>query len=326
MKEFKTVLKDKFSYDVSEIGTYVDEQSDDIYQEFLHSSGLTSRINVMENVKDGEKIKLLNVEFNLQAADGCELEDDGTVTFTDKTMRTERVGVQFSLCNENLNGTWAQMLNVIGAQRQDEEMPLEDVITAFVIKSAKKKNQDLMFLGDTDSLDENLAFYDGFLKLWDNDNDMVEAPREGSATIDKTNGWDNAMSVYEAIPDEIFDNEVPVEIITGRKEARAILRQIWDDKDYNGKVDFTNENGELSFMLPTADVMIRTYPQLNKKNGMWATPYQLMFFGTDQESDLDGYFVKYLDESEKLRFGMKWRSGVNYVLSKFFVKLSGEFS
>lgn len=321
MTTLKAKLKDKFSYDVTGLGTYVDEQSEMIFEDLIYGSGLTSRINVMEEVKGSKEIKLLNVDFDLQDASSCTLSDDGTVTFTDKALATKRVGVQFSLCNENLNDTWAQMLLAIGANRQDREMPMEDIITAYVIKKARKKNQDLMFNGDTASLDANLAFYDGFVKLWMNDASIVKAARTG-ATITAANGFDNAISVYNAIPGVVHDNEIPVELITGRTEARAILQQIWDDKDYNALVDFSDVNGEISFVLPTTNITVRSYPQLDGRDQIFAVPYQFMFFGTDLENDMDGFFARYIESEEQLRFGAKWRSGVQWVFESYFVRLN----
>jgi hypothetical protein len=321
MKTLKSRLKTQFSYDVSGLGVYVDEQSDEIFTDLIYGSGLTSRINVMEEVKGSKEIKLLNVDFDLQLADSCTLSDDGTVTFTDKALATKRVGVQFSLCNENLNDTWAQMLLAIGANRQDRDMPLEDVITAYVVKKARKKNQDLMFKGDTTSLDDNLNIYDGFIKLFMNDASIVVATRTG-ATITAANGFDNALSVYNAIPGEVHDNEIPVELITGRTEARAILAQIWDDKDYNALVDFTDVNGEISFVLPTTNVTVRSYPQLDGRNQIFGVPYMFMFFGTDLEADMDGFFARYLEDSENIRFGAKWRSGIQWVYEQYFVRLA----
>lgn len=321
MKSFKTKLKERFDYDVASIGTYVDQEAEDIFEDLVFGSGLTSRINVMEEVKGSEKIKLLNVDFDLQSADDCGLTDDGTITFNDRTITTERVGVQFSLCNENLNGTWAQMLNAIGANRQDEEMPLEQVISAYVVKKARKKNQDLMFLGDTGSGDANLAFYDGYVKLWDADSSFQLAVRTGGPTITTSNAFENFLSVYNKIPAELFDNEIPVEIISGRQEVRALVEQIWNDKDYSAELEKGDEGGELWVRLPTTEMIIRSYPQLNGLGRIYAVPYQFMFFGTDLESDLDGFFIKYLDESEKLRFGMKWRTGIQYVYPEYFVRL-----
>lgn len=324
MKAFKTVLKEKFNYDVSDLTAYVDEQSGEILLDIIYGSGLVDRVQVMENVKGSAKIKLLNVDFALQSADNCSMEDDGAVVFHDKTITTELVGVQFSLCNDNLNGTWAQMLNKAGANKQDRTMPLEDVITAFVIKMAKKKNQDLMFRGDTADTDPELAFYDGYLKQWNADADFGVAPRTG-ATITDTNAMDNAISVYDTILEEVHDNELYGEIIMSRFAARQIIKQVWNDKDYSAKIVAKNVGGELSFILPQTDMTVRSYPQLGVpayKHDMYFVIYDYMVFGTDLENDIDGFFARYLEESEKLRFGAKWRSGVAYVNGHLFVRLA----
>lgn len=330
MKSFSTTLKEKFNYDVSAIGTYVDEQSENIMIDVIYGSGLVDRIQVMENVKGSERIKLLNVEFELQSAEDCEMEDDGTVIFTQKTMVTKPVGVQMSLCNKTLNGTWAQMLLAIGANRQNREMPLEDVISLYVIKMARLKNQNLMFKGDTTLSISNpeLAFYDGFFKLWNNSSLITIAPRIGGNEITSSNAFENFKSVYKNIPGELFDNGIPVEIICSRKAAYALIDQVWNDKDFNAKIETTDVNGELSFKLPTTDITVRTYPQFagDNENDIYAVPYQFMFFGTDLEGDIDGFIFEYLTESKKLRFGAEWRSGVQWVFEDKFVRLSENVS
>lgn len=324
MKAFKTVLKERFGYDVSQIGTYVNQESDNIKTDLIYGSGLIDRIQVMEEVKGSEKLKMLNVNFSLQRVTDCEMEDDGTVLFLNETITTERVGVQFSLCNENLNGTWAQMLLAIGANRQDREMPLEDVITAYVVKSFKKKLQDLVFKGDTDSPDDELNIIDGFIKKFDNDSNFNIATRTGTS-FSTSNSLTNMLAIYNKIPAEVFDSGWAVEIIGPRAAGRNVIEHVWDNKDYNQKLEFKNENGELSFVIPTTDVTYRSYPQFTDgayANRMYAVVYPLMCFGTDLRSDEDGFFVKYLEESEKLRFGGKMRAGVAYIWGKYFVRLS----
>lgn len=325
MQNFKTKLKEKFDWDVTALPAYVNEESDDIWADLIYGSGLTSRVNTMTEVKGSETIKLLNVDFDLQSAASCGLVDDGTITFDGTNLTTVRVGVQFSMCNEDLNGTWAQMLNAIGAQRQDEEMPIESVITAYVIKKARKKNQDLMLLGNTASGDANLAFYDGFVKLFMNSTTINVATRTG-ATFSSSNAFQNFLAVYNAIPSELFDNEIPVEIITGRNEIRFLIEQVYNDKDFDGNLEVTDEGGELIVRLPTTEMTIRSYPQLNGLNQAFAVPYQFMFWGTDAEADLDGFFIKYLEDSEVLRYGMKWRSGVQWVYEDYFVRLANAVS
>jgi hypothetical protein len=325
---FKEVLKSKFDYDVSEIGTYINQESENIMTDLIYGSGLINRMQVMEEVKGSEKLKLVNLEFDLQTVNGCTMEDNGTIIFHNDTITTVRVGVQFKLCNEDLIGTWAQLLLAIGANRQDREMPLESVITAYTIKMAQKKTQDLILLGDTASGDDNLNIIDGFIKLWDADPDINVANRTGTE-ITSSNALTNMLSLYDAIPSEVFDSGWLVEIIGSRQAGRAAIQQAYNDKDYNMNLAHKNENGELSFVIPTTDVTFRSYPQFNGASvnqKMYAVVYPLMVFGTDLKSDIDGFFVKYLEDDEELRFGAKWRVGIQYIWSKYFARLANTAS
>ena len=323
MKNIKDRIKDKFGYDVSGLPAYIDAQSSDIYSDLLYSSGLTSRINVLEGVKGSQEIKLLNANLALQVGDGCVTTEDGTITFTDKAIATKRLMINTSLCNDTLNDTWAQLLLSIGANRQDRDLPMEDVLTAYIIKETKFKNQNVMFNGDTASAVPDLAHYDGFVKSWDADTNVVSATTaQTSVTI--ANAFDIALEVADAIDPVLFDSEKEVELICGRSFARKILTQIYNDKDYSALLDVTYEGSEMSFILPTTNTRVRTYPQLNvtaNASKMFAVPYDYCFFATDLENDVDGLTVKYLEESEKLRLRNLFRSGVQYVYSEYFVKL-----
>jgi len=200
---------------------------------------------------------------------------------------------------------------------------MEDVLTAYIIKETKKKNQDVMFNGDTTSGDTELAFYDGFVKKWDADASLVSVTATGAITI--ANAFQNAKNVADAIPSVLFDNGAEVEMICGRGFANKILTNIYNDKDYSAILDVSYEGSEMSFILPTTNVRVRTYPQLNttaNADKLFAVPYSYMFFATDLDSDIDGLTVKYLEESEKLRLRNLFRSGVQYVYPEYFVKLA----
>ena len=324
MKDFKTKLKEKFDWNVGNIDTpaYIDQQSEDIYTDLLYTSGLTSRINVLENVKGKQTIKLLNADLALQEATCSTLTNpDGSISFDGRDIETKRLMVLTELCNDSLTDTWAQLLLSIGASRQDRDMPLQDVLIAYMIKQSKAKNQDLMFKGDTTSATPDLAHYDGFIKLWDADTSLVNVQTTETA-IDATNGFDLAKKVYDAIPSVLFDNGANVEIITGRAEANAILSQIYNDKDYASTIAVEEDGSSMSFVLPTTSITVRTYPQLNGLGKMYAVPYSYMFYGCDLDSDSEGMEIKYLEESEKLRARNLFRSGVQYVYSEYFVRLT----
>lgn len=320
MKSLKERIKDKFNYDVSALPAYIDEQSGEIIQDLLFDSGFTARINVLQNVKGSQTIKLLNSNIALQSVASCTMSDDGTITFDGKNITTKRLGIQASICNEELESTWAQMLLAIGANAQDREMPLEAVILAYITKQIKKKNQDLIFNGDTASVNPDLVHYDGLVKQWTADSDLISATTT-ETEITTANAYDLAKLVYTNIPHVLFDNGVNVEIITGRDTADKILSQIYADKDYSAIIDVQRTGSEISFTLPTTGITVRSYPQLTGQEVMFAVPYNYVFFGTDVDSDFDGVSVKYLEDDEKLRISNKMRSGIQYVYPDYFTKL-----
>lgn len=316
----RAYVKNRFAYDVSDLEEYVDAQSTEIWTDLIYSGGLTSRISVMENNKGSEYIKLLSSNPVLQSADTCGWTPSGGVVLTDKVLTTKRVKIQEEYCNEDLNGTWAQLMNVAGANRQDTEAPeFGDMMIAYYIKKARKINQDLMINGDTTSINPNLNKYDGFLKLWENDPD-VTVYYSGQTAITTSNAMAIALGLYNTIDPVLFENDVNLEIWVGRETFRKIIENNYNDNQYHYNI--TEEAGiEPSFILPTTNTRVRAYSQLNGTDEMIAVPLNYLFWGTDIESDIEGFEFKYNEHDEKLRFGVKWRSGIQYVFGQYITRL-----
>ena len=320
MKNFKQVLKDKFDWDVSGLPAYTDEQSAEIISDLINSSEFLSRISVQEGNKGSEEIKLLSSSPTVQAATTCGWAATGGVVLTDVALSTKRLKIQEEYCNEDLNGTWAQLMNAAGANVQDTVMPMEDVMVAYYIKKTQERIQDLVFNGDTASVDPNLVHFDGLRKLWIADGDLVTAT-VAFPTIHSGNAFDALKAVSNAIPRVLKSNRVVTEILCGYETAQDCLDQIYNDKDFAANIEFSDENGELTFLLPTTTTRVRSQRQLDGTDEVYAVPYQYVFYGTDLDGDENGYTAKYNDYDEKLHFSVKWRSGINYVFPEYFVKL-----
>lgn len=320
-----TFGKQTFDYDVSGLGAYVDEQSMDVMENLVNEGNLKSRINVMTEVKGKEEIKLISSTPSLQAAANCGWTATGGMILTDETITTVRVKIQEEYCNEDLNETWAQMMNASGANAQDETPPsFADAMLVYYQKRAQELDENLMVNGDTTSLDSNLSHYDGFAKLWDNDADLnIAYVSTAATTITSANGYNVLMDVFNQTPTTVkrHKNAVGGEIICGYETARACIDQVWNDKDYSATFEVTEENGEISFVLPTTNYTVRSIPQLDGTDKVYSVCYNYMFYGTDLENDRDGFTWKYSDYDEKLRFGVKWRSGVQYVFPEYFTRL-----
>ncbi len=327
-EDFAARLKDQFDFDVTALTPYVDEQSPDIITALVEEGHLTSRINIMSGVKGSEKIKLLNMDTPLQSADACGLTPDGAITFTDKTMTVSAVKIDMSVCNKTLNGTWAQMLLALGKRAEKENLPLEAVISAFVVKRGQAKNQDLMFKGNIASLNPDLVFYDGFIKKWKADANVFE--KEYNTAWSVTNAFQRMVDLANLVPSILLDAGITPEIICSRSIAQLVLNNIYNDKDYSANLKVTRDGGEVSFELPTVAITVRSYPQLSGGSGngldalapeVFVVPYEFMFFGTDQEGDVDDFWLFYEDKDEKLYFGAEWASGIQYVYSEYFGRI-----
>ena len=318
MKSFHSKLKDKFAWDVTALPAYSDEQSSEFITDLVSSSNFLSMVNRQEGNKGSEEIKLLSSTLAVQDASSCGWNADGDIVYTDVALTTKRLKIQNEFCNEDLNGTWAQLMNRAGANVQDTEMPMEEVIRAYYIRKTQKAIQDLVFNGDTTSGDANLAHFDGLVKLWDADAGLVSVASDASIT--SANAFDKLVAVEAAIPSEVHEGGVNYAIICSRQTAQDCLTQIYNDKDYASSVEVDRSNGQISFILPTTGTRVTSYPQLSGDQ-VYAIVYDHIFYGTDIDGDENGYEAKYNENDEKLRFGVKFRSGINYVLPGTFVKL-----
>lgn len=319
-RNIQTVVKQRFGYDVSDLEDYVDAQSPEIMTDLVYSAGLTSRISVQENNKGAELIKILTSTPVLQAASTCGWTPSGGIVLTDVTLTTVRVKIQEEYCNEDLNGTWGQLMNAAGANVQDTVAPeFGDIMIAYYQSKARKMNQDLMINGDTTSLDSDLVFYDGFKKLWDND-PLVNVYYSGQTAITSSNAFSIAIGMANETPSVLFENSVRRELMVGRETYQKIIQNIYNDNNFHWTL--TDQDGaEPSFVLPTTTLTVRAYDQLNGTDDMYLVPLDYMFFGTDLEGDIEGFEFKYNEHDEKLRFGVKWRSGVQYIFPQYFTRL-----
>lgn len=317
-------LKDqlmKFDFDVTALPNYTDEQSTDFFVTLIENSSFLAKLPLREGVKGSTAMQILDMDVTLQEVSGCELTPDGAVIFTQSKHDPKRLGMAIEFCNEDLNTKYTRILNVLGVSRQDESVVLEDVLLAYMGRLLQRKAQRLIILGDTGSVNPELAIMDGIVKRFDADGDMTEVTTT-ETTIENTNAFDIARELYEGVLPKVLDSGTPIEIVTGRTEARAILNQIYNDKDYNAIVDVTEEGGTLTFPLPTCNINVTTLPELNGLEKMYVMAYDFTELGVDLESDMDNIEVKYFDYENKLKIEANFRLSFQYALSENFTKLT----
>jgi hypothetical protein len=320
MSKLKKSLKDKFDYDVTGLPAWTDNTMPNMIPDLIANSEFLGTMTLEEDVKGTREIALLNADVTLQAKVACTPSPDGSVIFTKANLTTVPLYAGIEFCNEDLNTKMTQILNRMGLKMQDGQLPaeLESILMAYLLKQLERKAQRLVILGDTGSLDAELALMDGLIKKINADASVVDY-NSLETTIDDTNAYDIAYGLYQAIDTELFDAQVPVAIFTGRTEALAILKQ-WNDTNPYSQVEIPVGGSSISFRLPLTDIMVVTLPELNGLEDMYAIPLSLTFLGIDAKEDMT-YDIKYDEYNDKLKAEASFRLGTQIVWGKYFTKL-----
>ena len=273
-----------------------------------------------EGVKGTREIALMNADVTLSAKSGCTQSLDGSVIFTKVDLTTTLLEAGIEFCNETLNTKMTQILNTLGVKMQNGQLPaeLEDILMAYLMKRLDRKAQRLVVLGDTASLDAELAIFDGLVKIIKASADVV-AYNSLETTITNVNAYDIAYGLATTVDPEVFDNGMMVRIYTGRTEALNIIKSYNDANPYT-KLLVDLGGTSMTFQLPETGIEIKTLPELNGLEDMYAIPMQLTFLGTDELSDMV-LEVKYDDYNDKLKAYAAFRLGTNIVWDKYFTKL-----
>jgi len=313
-------LKMKFGYDVSGLAAWKDNTLPNITADLVETSRFLQSLALEEGVKGSREIALLSSSIALQAKANCTPSPDGSVVFTEEVLTTKPLYMGVEFCNEDLNTKMTQILNALGMKNQEGQLPapLETILMAYLTKMLQKKSERLVWLGDTASLDPDLVHFNGLKKLLDADADVLDTTNI-YATLTSSNAYDAAYEVFTTIPAEIFDNQMPIALYTGRTEALAIIKQ-WNDNNAYDRIEAVNEGGSLRFTLPQSNVEVMTVPALDGKGDIYALPVSLIFLGVDSRED-ENFDIKFDAYNEKLKAETSFRLGVQYVFPQYFVKL-----
>lgn len=317
----KRTLKEKFGYDVSGLENWKDNTLPNITADLVETSNFLSTLTLEEGVKGTREIALLEADIALQAKANCTPSPDGSTILTGVDLTTKPLYMGIEFCNEDLNKKMTQVLNALGMKMQEGQLPapLETILMAYLTKVLQKKANRIVWLGDTASLNPDLVHFNGLVKLLKNNVDVLETPTVFT-TLDETNAYDAAKEVYKTIPAEVFDNQIPVALYTGRTEALSILEQYNVANPYSQVVP-TEVGGSLEFPLPLVGITVKTDPALNGLNEIFALPLALTFLGVDSRED-ENFDIKYNAYDEKLKAETSFRLGTQIVWGKYFVRLN----
>lgn len=312
--KLKKVFEQKFDIDVSGLADYTDEQSTEIIPALIYDGRTAGLIQVIEGVKETQKIKLINSDLTLQPATTCGRNALGDVTFTDKTITVAPVMSNQNFCEEDLIGKWTQLGLPNGVRNQRESLNYQDLILAYQVGKVHEVNEVAIWQGDTDSVLPNLLNFDGFKKKFDADAAVTNVNSTGVTAYTAANIIGILQDVRNALPLNVTQGNH--KIFVGKEVFDLYLAA-----GINGNLfHYKFENNGLSVDLHGYNTTIECVYGLNGTNSIYAGNTDLMFIGTDLQSDFEDFSIYYSQETDQIYVDVKYRIGVEYVYGEQFKK------
>ena len=288
---------------VTGLPDYVQNNKDLLVKNFGLVGGATrQRISIQTGIKGSAALEYLEVDPVFQDGKECTFNADGSVTLSERIIDTAMIKVDMEICPRTLRRKYAEYLIRINATEQD--LPFEKYFVDGLIAEINKKNEILMWQGDTSLTTDNVRkWYNGFLKLANTEADVIDVAIEASASA-----YDAILAVYEEMTEDALDRggEIYVSPALYRKFMMEMVAKNF--YHYPGAV----EAAPAEFFLPGSDVkVVKMYGLTGTKKILGTFPKNL-FYGCDMEGDEEDIDLWYSQDDRVYKAEVLWNGGVQF--------------
>ena len=302
----KKYIETTFDFDVSGLGAYVDEQSEEILVKQVTAGRTLEKITIQEGIKGSEEIKLMDDSVIYQAGD-CTMTASGDTVFTDRAIAVETLGFMKKFCQKDLAGFWTQLNLRAGAMAEDEELPFEAQIVDYLLALHSNELDKLIWRGNKATGTGNLAFMDGFASFLTVAGGCVDLNTSATTAITNTNAYDVFYEVFENSPEAVAEGDDFV-CFTGRENFNKLIKNLVDLNFFHYSPDQIAEMNEVT--VPGTDMVVTKVVGLNTVSSIYTGRASHYVFGTDLTSDLDQFALWYSKDDDVIYLRSKFRAGV----------------
>ena len=302
----KKYIETTFDFDVSGLGAYVDEQSEEILVKQVTAGRTLEKITIQEGIKGSEEIKLMDDSVVYQAGD-CTMVASGDTVFTDRAIAVETLGFMKKFCQKDLAGFWTQLNLRAGAMAEDEELPFEAQIVDYLLALHSNELDKLIWRGNKATGTGNLAFMNGFRSFLTTGNGCVDLNTSATASITNTNAYDVFYEVFENSPEAVAESD-DFACFTGRENFNKLIKNLVDLNFFHYSPNEIAEMNEVT--VPGTDMVVTKVVGLNTLDNIYTGRASHFVFGTDLTSDLDQFALWYSKDDDVIYLRSKFRAGV----------------
>ena len=302
----KKYIAEKFDWDVSGLGAYVDEQSDEILVKQVTKGKTLEYIRIQEGVKGSQELKLMDDTLTYQAGD-CTMTASGDTVFTDRALAVETLGYMKSFCQKDLDGFWTQLALVAGASEEDKNLPFEEAIVNYLLELHSNELDKLIWRGNKATGTGNLALMNGFRQFCTVANGCVDLNTSSTATISASNAYDVFYECFSNTPEAVAESADLV-CFTGRENFNFLMKDLVDKNFFHYSPQQIADMDTV--IVPGTNMIVRKVVGLNTIDNIYTGRASHFFFGTDLSSDLDAFDLWYSQDDDVIYLRSKFRAGV----------------
>lgn len=273
------------AYNVSALGTYVQENKDIILKDIVFGGEYGNTIPLMTKqlgIKTTEKIHPSTLEAVLQDVNGdCGFNPQGDLKITERSIITSQKKVNMEFCLEKLLGKFAEYKVRVGANQ--DALPFEAEIIDGLVKSINKQVEK-----------------DVWTALITNTDAQLTVASTGTA-------YERVMAVYMALPEAVLEDAV---IFVSPATFREYVKDLVDKNFYH----YNPADGDLEeIFIPGSGVKVRKAKGLAEQTDdvIFGTSPKNMIYGTDFMDNKEEIKAWFSDDNDTYRIKVRFNYGAN---------------
>lgn len=273
------------AYNVSALGTYVQENKDIILKDIVFGGEYGNTIPLMTKqlgIKTTEKIHPSTLEAVLQDVSGeCGFNPQGDLNISERSITTSQKKVNMEFCLEKLLGKFAEYTVRVGANQ--DALPFEAEIIDGLVKSINKQVEKGVW---TD--------------LITNTDAQLTVASTGTA-------YERVMAVYMALPEAILEDAV---IFVSPATFREYVNDLVNKNFYH----YNPADGDLEeIFIPGSGVKVRKAKGLAEQTEdvIFGTSPKNMIYGTDFMENKEEIKAWFSDDNDTYRIKVRFNYGAN---------------
>lgn len=309
----KILKRENFSYDVSSIGSYVDQVGGELLSKALIGATTPKYVNVRLGIKGTQALNLLNSNIVFQAGEcGWDPPTGTTTTFTQRNITTCAEKYNEALCYQDLFDTYQSMLMKPG--QIQESVPFEQQIADLKVKQIQQRIEQKLWQATTGGGD----CFDGFKTLIATGTTGVASSSGVTFSSSAAYGVSgNPITEVDNLINVLSDDAMSREdlrVFMSYANFRLYVQALTRANFFSNYIGSSEITGNMEAVHPNTNVKVIPTIGLNGSNKVVIGPAEYMVVGFDLLSDHEKLVIWYSKDYDELRLRANYNYGAQIAL------------